>query len=443
MTDSDSVPIVSWGEIIEPVLKRFNRKPLDQTICADILIDIREAIDSSDLEKLCRYLSKDPAYYIWNLQWAYFQRFKNIEPLDIYEEWARTKCDFLLAVARNTRDDDAIIQHLLNYEDFHVEVLPFSFGPQFIVDLYELRGLDFFLYHYMGGETDAHKDAALFENAESIVKALDRLGRKEESNAICSELVAKRKRMTEIGKEFQGPEYDPAVDLIGRMRIASERFWSEYLTSSVWVRLNERSRQELIDAFSTEYLLKKHVLSSWSAVALMLCKVVERELGQLLFIRWKEHFTSAHWNPPPIKSEKMKRRVESREMTFKTLQACAKGNPPTLGQLLFMVKFWNDELMDQCTIAFKNIRCEAEARDKHYSKKVSDIGELLEKPIVPGNQAIKVVELRNRSAHPREVDDIDWHLFIENLKEYLSKPPTQLLQHIVIGLTTQETIAQQ
>ncbi|RKT44877.1 hypothetical protein BDD21_2281 [Thiocapsa rosea] len=155
MEEISGIPIVQLADVIKPVLDRYGRPANDLAIRNDILADIRRALVSGDKDRIRLFLSQDEAYWIGTLQWAYFQRFEGVNPLEGYKDWARAKCDLLLAIASRTREDDGIIQHLLNYEDFHVEVLPFPFGPSFIVRLYEMRGLDFFLFHYMGGETSA------------------------------------------------------------------------------------------------------------------------------------------------------------------------------------------------------------------------------------------------------------------------------------------------
>ena len=56
--------------------------------------------------------------------------------------------------------------------------------------------------------------------------------------------------------------------------------------------------------------------------------------------------------------------------------------------------------------------------------------------------AITIFEPRNRSAHPREDEDVDWTSFIEHLRETLGKPPVELLK-LVVGLTASSNAAQQ
>lgn len=444
MEEINGIPVVRLADLIKPVLDRYGRSANDPSIRADILADIRRALVSGDTDAIRLFLSQDQARWIGTLQWAYFQRFGGLDPLNVYEDWARTKCDLLLAIAKHTRDDDYIIQHLLNYEDFLVEVLPFSFGPEFIVQLYEMRGLDFFLFHYMGGETTAHQDGVLFDHATSVAKSLKKAGRTAEAALVERELEARKARLAAIERDFQGPQYDPSANLVSRMRIAGERFWSNYLTPDVWTKLDRQSACELVDAFSTEYLLERHVLSTWSTVALALCRVVEREIARAIFVPWKSHFQTATWEPPRAESEKMRKRLESRMMTFKTIQSCSgdQGHSPTLGQLLFVAKFWNDPLMDQCTSVFRNIRAELSRVQSTFTRDVARAVEILEQPLPISESEIRIPDARNRSAHPRETEDVDWSAFIAQLKNVLGRPPAELLK-LLVCLVAASNAAQQ
>jgi hypothetical protein len=444
MEHINDIPIVSISDVIKPVLVRYHRDANDPEIRTDILSEIQAKLKSGDLVSMRQFLSQDESIWIGNLQHAYFQRFEGIEPLDTYPEWSKAKCNLLIAIAERTREDDGIIQHLLNYEDFHVEVLPFPFGPSFIVRLYELRGLDFFLFHYMGGETSAHEDGALFVHAESVTKSLTRLGRTTEASLVERELAARRQRLNEIQRDFQGPAYDPSTNLIDRIRIAGERFWSDYLMPDVWTRVDRQSAAELVDAFSTEYLLKQEILSTWSTVVLALCRVVERETARAIFTPWKQHFQMAVWAPPQAESKKALKRIESRQMTFKMLQSCSsdKGHSPTLGQLVFVAKFWDDPVMDSCTDLFKNIRAQANRASSNFSQRVTNLAVTLQQPLSIDGAAMTIPDARNSSAHPREDEDIAWSLFIDHLKKTLGKPPAELLK-LVVELTILANAAQQ
>ena len=333
MDTINGIPIIKTSDLIKPIIARYGRKPKEIIIRSDIISDIQAAIDSGDLYLMRQFLSEDESSWIGNLQRAYFQPFEEIQPLSGYAEWAEVKCKLLIAIAERTKDEDCIIQHFVNYEDFYVEVFPFPFGPLFIVRLYELRGVDFFLFHYLEGETIAHDDIALFEHAESVEQSLLKLGRNAEAKEFSKELKERKSRLKDIQRDFQCPEYDPSQNIVAIIRIASERFWSDYLGPDVWNSLEQQSRIELTDEFSTEYLLNQQVLSTWSTPALALCKVFERELARAIFSPWKEFILQSEWQPPEAKSKKEEKRIQSRNLTFRTIQSCAssQGHSPTLG----------------------------------------------------------------------------------------------------------------
>ena len=228
------------------------------------------------------------------------------------------------------------------------------------------------------------------------------------------------------------------------IRIISERFWSDYLTPDIWLNVDKQSAAELVDAFSTEYLLKHEILSTWSTVALALCKVVERETARAIFTPWKQCFRDAVWIEPQAASEKARKRLESRLMTFKTLQSCStgKGHSPTLGQLLFVAKFWNDPLMDQCTRVFANIRNQTKLSSPKFTVQVARLAYVLEQPLTPNGITMTIPDARNRCAHPREDEAIGWGAFIQSLKEMLGKPPAELLK-LVVTLSVATNAAQQ
>lgn len=433
MDSIGGIPIVSMEEVVRPVFDRFDRTPGDEGIKHDILRVLRQAIESDDLHAMRRFLAEDPALWIGTLQSAYF--FKDREPLSNYTEWAEMKCDLLVQIAGRTRDDDGIIQHILNYEDFHVEVMPFPFGPVFVVEMYRLRGLDFFLFHYMGGQTDAHSDDALFEHASCVPTALKALGREEEAKTVFAQLGARRRRLASIGRDFTPPGADSTTPTLEMLRVLGERFWFDYLSGTVWRALARQSRHELLDAFSTEYLLQAEILTTWSTVALILCRVIERETADTLFGRWTRHFSESEFRPPAHMTKKEQRRVEARRMTYDVAKkaACETGPVPTLGQLVFLASFWRDDVMDRCTQVFQDIRSEAEHIDDTHSDKVGRLATLLKGPLAEeAPKEATLVRLRNAAAHPRSDPTEDWQQFIVWLKQALGEPPRRILHLVAV-----------
>jgi len=436
--DGTKIPIFTTGELIQPVLRRYNVGALDPSIQDLILADISESLESNDFERMRMFLSSDESRWISTLQWAFFQHFPGRQFLERYEEWVKTKCALLLSILRQTRDEDYVIQHLLNYEDFCIEILnwPFKNGAEFLVQVYELRGIDFFLYHYMGGQTDAHKDAALFDGARTVVKALREVQRIAESERIDDDINERQKKAVEIRESFIGPDYDPSSNLSAKLKIASEKFWVDYLSVPVWQGLLPESRSELTDAFSTEYLLRSQILSNWSNVSLLLCKVVEREVGRVLFAPLRPLLSSIQWTEPTGLSKREGKRVQSRIQTLRMLSGIARNQAiaPTLGQLVFIAKFWNDELMDSLTDLFFKARDQARQRLPKVDEYVEQVGTILTEPIVNGGESKSITDIRNSAAHPRSDGDLDWPRFADTLRDVLGRPPKTLLQVLCVQM---------
>ena len=426
------IPVVSRLDVVRPVFEYFGRLPGDEGIRDDILAMLRLAVELGDTQAMQRFLSEDPTLWIGTLQDAYF--FDN-QSLAGYSEWCSTKCDLLAEVVGSTRDSDSVIQHILNYEDFLVEVMPFEFGPRFVAAIYDLRGLDFFLWHYVGGETDCLSDRALFEHASCVATALDSIGRQEEAKHVSKELDARRSHLSAITREFHPTTVTEDKSALDLLRVHGERFWFDYLSEPVWRALSEQSKRELLDAFSAEYLLRAEVLTTWSTAAWILCKVVEREAVATFFSRWKTTFAEAEFVSPLSPSKRLQSRIDSRRLTFDMLKRAAlgKGSPPTLGQIVFLTSFWCDEVMDLCTPAFSNIRLEAERFNPEHSQHVQRLARLLQEPLSSVAQnKVSVVQLRNESAHPQPNQSSDWEHHVTSLKQALGEPPRQILRLVTL-----------
>jgi|GEM_PF-1376123 len=436
--DGVKIPIFTTKELIQPVLLRYAVDALDSRIQDLILSDINGSVESNDFTRMRMFLSSDESYWISTLQSTFFQIFPGQKPLSRYDEWVEEKCALLLAILRKTREDDGVIQHVLNYEDFCIEVLnwPFKKGAQFLVEIYELRGIDFFLFHYMGGQTDAHNDAALFDGARTVVRALKDVERSAESGKVKRDIDERQKRIVEIQESFVGPDYDPSSNLAAKLKIASEKFWADYLSIPVWKGLLPESRSELTDAFSTEYLLKSQILNNWSNVSLLLCKVVEREVSLVLFVPWRPFLTSIDWTEPDGLTKSEAKRVQARIQTLRMLKSVAKSPSiaPTLGQLVFIAKFWNDEVMDSITNLFVEIRKEATKRLADVDSCIKELSAILTEPIANG-ESLSITDIRNSAAHPRSDGDLDWVLFSESLHQILGRPPKALIELLCIRMT--------
>jgi len=164
-----------------------------------------------------------------------------------------------------------------------------------------------------------------------------------------------------------------------------------------------------------------------------MCKVLEREIANILFIKWIELIQKAVFSIPPDPPKKLLKRIKSREITFGTLKSCSEPpvHPPTLGQLVFVAKFWSDDIMNQCTNLFAAINELAEPFCGNYALKVQELSQFLEDKHPYKEESPSFVDLRNASAHPSHEDDFTWSEHIPWLKESLGKPPKEVLRLVV------------
>ena len=356
------------------------------------------------------------------------------DPDSLLNRWADSLSKLFLRILQQTKDYDYLVQQILNFEDFlfyDMRLTPER--RQIACEIYDLRGIDFFLIHYMEGQTTAHNDNALWNSANLIVDFLNESGRQEEATRVTQELKNRKERFKEILAEYSTIKSESISETLENIRLAGERFWVDYLSSDVWRKMDESSRRELGDAFVTEIMLKKGVLRGWSQVVLSLCKVLEREAADILFTKWIEIIQKAVFSIPPDASKNVLKRIKSREITFRTLKSCSEPpvHPPTLGQLVFVSKFWSDDIMNRCTNLFSTINEKAEPCCKNYALKVQELSLFLEDKHPYSEENPSFVDLRNASAHPGHEDDFTWSEHIPWLKESLGKPPKEVLKLVV------------
>lgn len=357
-----------------------------------------------------------------------------LDPHSLLNKWADSLSQLLLRIVQQTKDYDYLVQQILNFEDFLFYEMRFTpERRQIACEIYNLRGVDFFLIHYMGAQTTAHNDDALWNSANLIVEFLNESGRQEEAIRVNEELKKRKEQFKEIIAEYSTIDSESISETLENIRLVGERFWVDYLSPNVWRKIDELSRRELVDAFVTEIMLKKGVLRGWSQVVLSLCKVLERETADILFTKWIELIQKAVFCIPSDASEKVLKRIKSREITFGTLKSCSKPpvHPPTLGQLVFVSKFWSDDIMNQCTNLFATINEKAEPVCKNYALKVQELSQFLEDKHPYNEESPSFVDLRNASAHPGHEDDFTWSEHIPWLKESLGKPPKEVLRLVV------------
>ncbi|PLY16744.1 MAG: hypothetical protein C0631_02865 [Sedimenticola sp.] len=356
-----------------------------------------------------------------------------LDPDNLLNKWADSLSRLLLRIVQQTKDYDYLVQQILNYEDFLFYEMRFTLERrQTACEIYDLRGIDFFLIHYMEGEKTAHFDDALWNSANLIIVFLNESGRQEEATRVTEELKSRKELLEEIIAEYSSVASEPITETLENIRLTGERFWVDYLSLSVWRIINESSRRELLDAFVTEIMLKKGVLIGWSQVVLSLCKVVERELADVLFTRWIGLIQEANFSIPEGASKRELKRIKSREITFSTLKSCSEPpvHPPTLGQMVFVAKFWSDDIMNKCTPLFTTINNKTYPYCERFVQKVKQISRFLEDTHPFNHENPSLVDLRNASAHPGHEDDFTWSQHIPWLKEFLGKPPKEVLRTV-------------
>ena len=243
----------------------------------------------------------------------------------------------------------------------------------------------------------------------------------------------RKEKLKEITNEYSSINPESISETFENIRLTGERFWVDYLSPDVWNKIDVSSRRELGDAFVTEIMLKNGILRGWSQVVLSLCKVIEREITDILFTKWIKEIRKAEFTIPAIESKKNLKRIKSRELTFRMLKSCADSevHPPTLGQLAYVSKFWSDDIMEQCTSLFSSINAIAEKTCKNHTLKIKKLSQLLEDKHYYNEESPTLIDLRNASAHPGSEKSFTWSEHISWLKQLLGKPPREALKLVI------------
>jgi len=360
------------------------------------------------------------------------------EPIkEIYSNYSLlliTVGKMVLKILSHTKEEDEAIQQLLNYKDYIQGLKLLREGRKILYEIYKLRGLDFFLIHYMGGETSALDDDALFNNASALVNVCNSLTLFEESKFIQNEISARKARIIEIKNEYETIlENNNLQDVTKYLRVVGERFWVDYLDQEIWIGLSFNSKKDLVNSFVKEELLQKGILTGWHEVIFLLAKTIERELVKTCYIPFIDIIEQSKFTIPDNLSNKQRRRYQSRRTTFNTLKKCSVENPPTLGQMMFMINFWNDPIMDNATSMYSSIR----NRMKQFIDDVDTKITKLEKNLTDNfndTKETKILDLRNASAHPGHEDSYRWKDYIDGLKKRIGKPPKRILKLLIIDL---------
>lgn len=431
-------------EYLAVIYRYFGARPNDGTVIESAIVLLDSLARSNDLECIRPYLYSDGPVNLLHFRYLVLHEFSTRDRAercvsDIpswYFRYVSAYGEFLLALARITKDEDPFIQFELNYNDFIQELALNPTSRPTLCALYDLRGLDFFLWHHMERETSALSDDALFNNASYLPAVLSLQGREEEAALVRKEIDDRRNRFKGIRKEFAPLTEEESAGAIDFLRVRAERFWNDYFQFQLWPELTADSRAELVDAFVAEYFLQKGVLRNWSQVILSLCKVVERELALTLFFPHLAEIRSATFHEPPKMTKSDQKRIQSRRFTVDALQKCAAEpvHSPTLGQLVFVARFFEDTIMDSCTGLFSDIRKKIYLTQPDYSEVLHTLIRCIEEKHQPELPGPNLTELRNASAHPGRERDYEWKEHAQWLKEMLGKPPRTLLYLTVVKL---------
>ena len=452
----DGIPIVNIKNVVAPVYSYFNLNIGDDQIMEKASEYVEELASSDNLEKMRSYLWIDPILNVETMKFAVIYGSKNLERFQLveartskedidrvelptpYGRWIAAQGRLILEILKRTKEEDVAIQHWLNYEDFILELSLTQTGCKIISEIYDLRGIDFFLFHYMGGETSAIKDKALFDNAKKIPICLKRMARTEEAIQVEKDIESRLKGFVQISNQFGLIEQtrNETYFVLEKLRLKAERFWNNYLSSDVWKALHNDSRTELIDAFISEVFLENRILRGWSIVIFSLCKVIEREMSISLFIPWIDVIRKSSFSEPLNATFSKLKRIQTRKITYEMLKKCATDpvHPPTLGQLIFIAKFWDDPIMDECTDLFKKMRTSLEKYCPNSTKAIKNIAMSLEEKHSVDSESASIIELRNAAAHPGREGSFSWAKYLEWLKRVIGQSPKYILHSLIFNL---------
>lgn len=185
MQNIDGIPISNAIDSIRPVFDFFNLKIGRDSVIEKAIIYLKTLSNNTDFESKKRYLWIDEIINVTtvNMSVLYGIDVLTLEGKEengiiydvssIYSKWIIAQGEYILSVLNESNMEDSAIQHWLNYEDFINELALTKQGCSILCEIYDLKGLDFFLFHYYGGQTDANSDRSMFDNAMKLSKALN------------------------------------------------------------------------------------------------------------------------------------------------------------------------------------------------------------------------------------------------------------------------------
>ena len=346
--------------------------------------------------------------------------------LTIYNNSLATFCNYILS---KTRDYDEIIKYYLTYSDLLYYLKLSSSGKKIIIDIYFNRGIDFFLTYNIGGNQYKATDYPhYFDFSEYISESLRHYKRFEESEYVRNEIEKRKLGLKEISNSFSPDNPDKSFEAL---RLYSERFWFDYLGDEVFSKLKNESKNELIDSIVTELLIEKRVLTNFSQVALAFCKVIERELNESLYQPYIEEYKNCTFRLiEPNISKNQRNKIEVRLNTVNVIKKCVKsGHQLTFGQVVFLLRFWNDLIINDYSDLFLLIK----QRTSNFDKITQAIDNLIGY-FELHDIGLTLTDIRNSSAHPTTDKDINWAACVKWIKQMLGEPPKEILKRIVVNL---------
>jgi hypothetical protein len=327
--------------------------------------------------------------------------------------------------ATSSVEADVAVRYLLYNDDwmhYFCSSLPCARN---IVAVLDLRTLDFFLPDpgSLGWDKNWSVDS-LFAQVAELVFALRLVGRENESTRLGMEIEARRcVGLTLVDADSSGEK--PGV----YARLFAERTWVEYIGAAVWERVQTASRADLIDAHVGSIAVHAGYYRTWRHVLQALLQVVERELNTTILALLR-HGYSEMTDFIPTGS-----RALSRQRTFDAVsRALRTGKALTLGELGFVLSFWDDPIMDQCTTLFSKARCFLAAYSPGAVTEVGLLHADFSHMISAETRSYDIVSLRNACAHPGHEKELTHPGTYHSLRELVGEPPRRLLQRIVVNL---------
>jgi len=371
---------------------------------------------------------------------------------------------FYLA-AKQSKKADATIRWYLYNEDFLYSMSQTAEGAKELMGILDLRTIDFFLPEINSDEwSESWNTEGLFKQLSFLTKAAELVGRGDLVKCLYDEIEKKRKAYAQIVNDRRGDDegftglHDSVISNVGfcagsvfcnksffsafskflwqnlnkfkkklspRCIGASE--WRGYLGVATWNALHLESQKDLVNEFISREATKQGLYSNWIQSITSLLKVVERELNIALLTPLKNHVEESEYQFTTSKRDQFKKR------TFDLIvDSHENATALTFGELEFVLKFWDNAHMDECTNLFQITRKRLRECGVPSEALVKSIQASFQEEFFEGDPPWNMVKLRNSCAHPGEESHFENSQIYKNLHEVLGDPPKELLHIIVV-----------